>query len=283
MNKIKIYSFRNFFERFLFEVILQQIWQLIIVFGLIYIFKIRENGYLSLLGIAIYIIVLFISIAFRFFNNAVLFVKAEGLIIKRFYGITETIKWEEIAEANFSRELYKKKFTLRIELRLKLITNKTITISLEKFIGQASPLIVYKKIKECLPRTFKFKDIEETELQSKKINEIEIIKKSENIFLKTKKLLCIAVIINSLLFIYSIVRADPSKPAFPKMLIGLFTCSFGYILVGMLLGLIIAIFPYKRMNYEEKFRLSFGIGIWIVQIVFILFWGYIAYYYFKRH
>ena len=166
MKKIKVNSFRNFWEKLLFEVLFQGIIFIIFIIGLAYF--IDKNPKASLVAVPIFGVLGFLFIFFKLFNNAILVIKPEGLLIKRFNRKAETIEWHEISVASFNKYMYDKKFLMKVELNLKLVNNKDITISLEKFIGQGRPRASYMKLKRNLPPNFIFRDIEEIEPDKRK-------------------------------------------------------------------------------------------------------------------
>src|SRR6185312_17031529 len=126
--------------------------------------------------------------------------------------------------------------------------------------------------KEAMPDTFSIQDREETKPQKNEItgtNNLTMRKSFWGIFNKETIPLFIIIAINSVLFIYSIAHNKTPHPVPIILMIfkGLVSYILGSLFMGAILGFVVAILPYKYMNYREKFGRSSWIGIWIVQII----------------
>ena len=237
----------------------------------------NNNAIIIIAALFIIIQLVVLLIFSKPFNNATLFIEAEGIKIKRFDKKIETIKWSEVIETNFEKVFHHKSL-LSIKINLKLINNKSITISLERFIGQYNPLIPYQKIKEAIPGSVKVIDIQKPESQK----EIDTWKSFLR-FIKDKKNIPFLMVmgINSILYANLVSYNKPSISIFIIIIAALLWSTFVLNTFSIVLAFVIAIFPYKKMSYLDKFGRSSWIGIWVVQILFIIYFFY--FFYFRHH
>lgn len=96
--------------------------------------------------------------------------------------------------------------------------------------------------------------------------------------MKPNKLWTLAILLFAGLCIFQYIEQDFSKHlGLFDFFMGLVTSALIVILVGIILGLLTALLPFRKKTYREKFKITLPLGTSLGIFVLLLNFGYLAY------
>ncbi len=77
----------------------------------------------------------------------------------------------------------------------------------------------------------------------------------------------ILIILNILLFTFFI---EDGTSKYNRFVLSLQACTYSFAFIGFTLGAIVALFPYRELNYRRKYLRSSLLSMYIIQIIMFI-------------
>jgi uncharacterized membrane protein YphA (DoxX/SURF4 family) len=77
----------------------------------------------------------------------------------------------------------------------------------------------------------------------------------------------VLIVLNILLFTFFI---EDGTSKYNRFVLSLQACTYSFAFIGFIIGAIVALFPYKKLNYRRKYLRSSLLSMYIIQIIMFI-------------